>query len=246
MAFGYDLTQQELDALAGQQALADAAATAPVPPPYDPAQDTQGMQAQPESIAPAPYSVSGPGPEYEIQTIVPPPDQGYAVQTATPTGGYHTGGLNDQQAYPDQHVGLETTYPPVRLPVPSTVYGGPASLADIGLSPQANPRAVESMYPSAGAEPTVRTIPPLGSNYPAVEEPREVYGRFPPPPVDRSETVERMGELLWLMDQRRQRQTLRGLFGGQADPGPAPRPPIEIERPPRSIPPRPWWLRRSP
>lgn len=233
MAFGYALTQRDLDALAEQQAMADAAATAPVPPPYDPAQDTQGMQAQPESLAPAPYSVSVPGPEYEIQTIVPPPDQGYAAQTATPTGGYETGGLNDAQTFPDQHVGLETTYPPVRLPVPSTLYGGPASPADIGSSPQSFPRAVETMYPSTGAEPTVRTIPTRLSN-------------APPPPVDRSETARRMGELLWLMDQRRRRQRLRGLFGGETDPVAAPRPPIEIEQPPSSNPLRPWWLRRGP
>lgn len=91
------LTQEELDALAAEQAAQDAVATAPVPPPYDPAQDTQGMQAQPAAIAVAPpepyvdpatsadasrstgYDVA-PAPVY--QEVAPP--QEYTTQTTAP------------------------------------------------------------------------------------------------------------------------------------------------------------------
>jgi hypothetical protein len=126
------LSQEDLDALAEEQAAQDAAAAAPVPapdqapapapeaaapapvpPPYDPAQDTQGMQAQPAPITVAPpaadpttdpqasyqqgvytQQIAQPGPEYTTQTIapapvaaapVPPPDQSAPLGPLTGT-----------------------------------------------------------------------------------------------------------------------------------------------------------------
>jgi hypothetical protein len=107
------LSQEDLDALAEEQAAQDAAAAAPVPapdqapapapeaapaaaapapvpPPYDPAQDTQGMQAQPAPI-----------------TVAPP-----AADPATdPQASYQQGAYNQQIAQPGPEYTTQTIAP---------------------------------------------------------------------------------------------------------------------------------------
>src|SRR5262245_21478742 len=122
-----ELTDEELAALEAQRQAA--AQEVPPPPPYDPAQDTQGMQAQPATYpetAPAaawmgpdvpaetysPYGGTAPA-ESTTQTIAPAPPP--PVPEPEPAAPY---GPPAEQGYQTQLAATPTPAPAATAPVP--------------------------------------------------------------------------------------------------------------------------------